>query len=83
LAPGRAKAPLAGQKGPGPRTLRAAEWNVFSIRGVRPPCCAPSCRGNVEEMIPIENQFHAGIRESRGGSPKHMKVLFMAAAFPP
>ena len=39
--------------------------------------------GNVEEMIPIENQFHAGIRESRGGSPKHMKVLFMAAAFPP
>jgi hypothetical protein len=32
---------------------------------------------------PAASTYVAGAGESRGGSPRHMKVLLMAAAFPP
>jgi hypothetical protein len=32
---------------------------------------------------PAASNTVAGAGESRGGSPRHMKVLLMAAAFPP
>jgi hypothetical protein len=36
-----------------------------------------------KKTLPPARQAPAEVRENRGGSPKHMKVLFMAAAFPP
>ena len=34
-------------------------------------------------LRPASRTILAGVGESRGGSPRHMKVLLMAAAFPP